>query len=392
MVDTQLIQQLESRDPEQRKQAVKDLAKTKDRAALPYLASVFRNDRDSEVRELARKAGVYINKHTIGEPDIYDDEEEENDNGYQPLYVTNDDVDAAPASSGAAQVPEVEVTDLDRERARGLVQQALDIHMRGNNSRAIRYMQQAFKKDPTLMRDSYTKGLAATIVGSSADNAVQIILQGEKRKTGGKLTDEADPSWGDAFIDLAIYAAVLIGLSIFGQLVVVEALRTAVVNSPSAASYGFDPTMFDMLLSSGSVIAIVAGSLGAGVGSVLQLLIQYFIIHMIAVTIMGGDGSMPRLIRYCTLFLTFLNPAMLVVFVGLTFLGLSLPESSLGIIVIASVGVFLGISFWFSRLIGKAYRFGTGQGCAALVLSYVLPVLILCGCNFLITLAAFQSL
>jgi hypothetical protein len=85
MIDNRLIKMLDSKDPERRKTAVKELAKTKDKAALSYLAAVYRTDENPEVRDMARKAGIYINKHANeGTPagtqkpflDTYDDDDD----------------------------------------------------------------------------------------------------------------------------------------------------------------------------------------------------------------------------------------------------------------------------------------------------------------------------
>ena len=56
----QLIQQLRSPDAAQRRQAIMALANMRDPAALQPLAHIYRNDPDTELRELALKAGRYI--------------------------------------------------------------------------------------------------------------------------------------------------------------------------------------------------------------------------------------------------------------------------------------------------------------------------------------------
>ncbi|PJF24703.1 MAG: hypothetical protein CUN53_16490, partial [Phototrophicales bacterium] len=61
MID-EWIDQLRDSNPEVRRRAVIALGRTKDTAALRPLAEVFRTDPDPEVRELARKAGLYIRR------------------------------------------------------------------------------------------------------------------------------------------------------------------------------------------------------------------------------------------------------------------------------------------------------------------------------------------
>ncbi|HEX2619013.1 MAG TPA: HEAT repeat domain-containing protein, partial [Phototrophicaceae bacterium] len=217
MLDMNLVKQLNDSDAEKRKQAVTALAKTKDRQALNYLAAVYQNDRDPQVRELARKAGLFITKHTGGsggsaksKPIIsdYDDDQEEDtgDTGRSTYYEENE-TDPFPVS--------MSISALDEERAAGLVKQALDIHMRGDNDRALKYLQDALKKNPNLARDSYTIGLAATISGMDGDKAIRMIMseqqEKEKRKRGGSDGARAaggEPGLGDAIVDLLIYLLV----------------------------------------------------------------------------------------------------------------------------------------------------------------------------------------
>ena len=65
----QLIRQLDDADPARRKQAVIALGKSRDASALKPLANVYRSDPEPEIRELARKAGVYIKQHAEVIPD-----------------------------------------------------------------------------------------------------------------------------------------------------------------------------------------------------------------------------------------------------------------------------------------------------------------------------------
>lgn len=65
MID-ELIQQLDDVSPVRRKDAVIALGKSRDMAALRPLAKVYRTDPDPEVRELARKAGIYIRQQNEG--------------------------------------------------------------------------------------------------------------------------------------------------------------------------------------------------------------------------------------------------------------------------------------------------------------------------------------
>jgi HEAT repeat protein len=60
--DPIIFQALKSSNPEERKKAVIALGRTKDREAWRYLATIYKNDPDQMVRDLALQAGKYI-KH-----------------------------------------------------------------------------------------------------------------------------------------------------------------------------------------------------------------------------------------------------------------------------------------------------------------------------------------
>ncbi|NDJ79219.1 MAG: HEAT repeat domain-containing protein, partial [Chloroflexi bacterium] len=67
---TDLIQQLRSSDPAQRRAAIIALANTKNPAATNHLTAIQHNDPDPELRELALKAETYIHQHTaLGKTD-----------------------------------------------------------------------------------------------------------------------------------------------------------------------------------------------------------------------------------------------------------------------------------------------------------------------------------
>lgn len=61
-MNDEIFQLLRSEDPEDRKKAVRELAQLRDREVLRYLATVYKEDPDAEVRDLAVRAGKYVKK------------------------------------------------------------------------------------------------------------------------------------------------------------------------------------------------------------------------------------------------------------------------------------------------------------------------------------------
>lgn len=421
MIDDKLIRQLNSPNVEQRKQAIAALAKTKDRDALSYLSNVFRSDADPEVRDLARKAGIYINKNSTqsggsgivggggnvsGEKSkttyAYEDTDDEEDDGYASAYGDADDV--ADDDVDGADYDDVKVTPLDEERANGLVQQALDIHMRGNNDKAIKYLSQAFAKNPNLKRDSYTVGLATTITGLPGPQAVGYLMEasgggkakrGEKAKTGGGVPGEI--TWGDAFVDLAIYWLVNVGIAAIGGILVLFALNDLMQTlSSSASSYSattfFDPHAIIGFIQGLAVPVLLMYSAILATLLLVILLIQYVAIHFVSLGMLGGDGTMPELIRKLSIVMTFGTPVYLVVSFFLSvMLPIYSPESANTALIANFILPFV-LTFIMAQRIGVAYRFGTGRGCASVILSSIALGVCACGLSFVLSSALASQL
>lgn len=258
MIDKRLLQLLESNDVEKRKKAVMALAQTKDRDALPHLAHVFKNDGSSEVRDLAKKAGVYINKHAPVQPepepeedlypeeDVYDygyddlyEEEEEEDTGYGIGYeddyeaedrLYDDDVygdvygdeeeDLEDDLDDDVPLPsEIYVSDSNRETARSYVNSAMDYNVRGDNKKSAETLQRAFRLNPQLMHDSYARTLAATITGLDPDEAIKILgpsADDLRKRSGRGGSSSGSSTLSGIFAILMIVAA---GVALAGYFV-----------------------------------------------------------------------------------------------------------------------------------------------------------------------------
>ena len=188
MIDDQLLENLVSDDVETRKRAVVQLAKTKQREALQYLAEVFKEDEDPEVRDLARKGGLFIKKHLeeSGAAGASASRPAPNRAASPPPASKNtrgsllDDEDDAPSPapvSSRTSTP-IPLSDLNisadaEKRAKAMVKSALDYHMRGDNEKAIQLIAKALRVDPKQAHDSYTISLAATVVGIDGQEAIE---------------------------------------------------------------------------------------------------------------------------------------------------------------------------------------------------------------------------
>ena len=166
MIDYGMLDMLESPDVETRKRGIKALAKTRDRDALVYLADVYHNDSDEAVREMARKAGIYIKKNAP--PELEPEPAEDR------LY--EDDVATAYDDEPADDTPmpsRMNVSNAARSKAKSMRDQALDFSTRGNDAKAAELLEKAFRTDPQLMQDSYTRSIAASVTGMPQDEAIK---------------------------------------------------------------------------------------------------------------------------------------------------------------------------------------------------------------------------
>lgn len=386
MLDMALVRQLNDPDVNKRKQAITGLAKSKNAEALSYLAAVYQNDKNKEVRELARKAGIYIKNQENKRSVVNDyDDDDAGSTGTRAAYYEEE------TNSGLTQ--DVDVSPLDEERAAGLVKQALDIHMRGDNARAARYLRDALKKNPNLIRDSYTAGLAATITGTDSTRAIRLIMsesyEQEKSKRGKSKNSSGEATWGDAIVDLVIYLLVNAGLFALFLLAIVGLFLPSIsqtLATPTATSPGLSPVDINLILQSltGIGFALIALYSGiVGVISTILLLIQYVFIHMISVGVLAGEGSFTRLITKVTLPMTFAYPLSYLAVFGINLLSLQNPDSA-GITYIIQIVINIGVFSLFCHRVGLAYRFGSNKGCAAIVLSFVAMVLVACACSFIL--------
>lgn len=400
MVDRRLIDALDSAQPERRKAAIQQLARTKDMEALRYLEAVERADTDGSVRDLARKAIAYIKRNNPGEaePPAADVQKsarpsfasgsilaEYANRPEEPQPVETEEADAPPQPKPRGLQ---EVSESRQKAARGAMEMAGRAAFDGLNARAAKHLVEAFKLNPNLQYDAYAIGLAATVSGLYKDDAVKAVQDGSildlfdknefkaksKQQIEKEVRDEAPPAgWGAALIDLLLYGlinAVIVGVSVaalvmlFTNLIHNDPLRQVQIAQASAQMAG----VINQFVTTGVVITLLY-ALIYGLITIVDLLFRSFLIHVAARMILGGDGTLANLIHKTALFLGIMTALSVVAMIG----GLFMPfitEPALGIGIYA-VSFFLSI--WtlmgYSARIGRTYDFGAGRGCAAILLA-----------------------
>jgi hypothetical protein len=434
MVDSQLLRMLGSKDASERKQAITTLARSQDRTALPHLAKVYRSDPDPEIRELARKAGVYINKKspkeappkaapfytggsTADDPgsltsdSSYSSGSAYGDTGYSYGTLDDDSMlgdedlladdlldDREPTASQPVNAPRV--SSGAEARARDLLEQAMSFHSRGEQQKVIKALTEAFKKNPKLATDNYALNAASSMTGLPRSQVAAALMDGSllraTRKSSGPRSDD-DPTWGDAAVDLGIYWFVNLGLFIVSVLILIALVQALLNNAPDISPQERDLIQQQIALSFGTQsipLFLLQGVLQA-TGALIGLLVVYLVWHLVAQWMLGGDGTFTRLIRKATLLLAFYGPLVTAAVFGLLVIGGALlaaggmtPQTYQSWVLLVTFGVSIGGLLLISQRIGAAYRFGVGRGCATMIISYIL---IFCLVTSIILIAVYSG-
>jgi hypothetical protein len=69
------------------------------------------------------------------------------------------------------------VSAVDQERAKSLMDKALDDAVKGTYDRAEQLARQAFQLNPDLQYDSYYAGIASEVMGMEAQEAIAELLR-----------------------------------------------------------------------------------------------------------------------------------------------------------------------------------------------------------------------
>lgn len=155
MFDPRIFKLLKSTDPEERKDGVRALARTGEREALRYLATIYKEDADPGVRELALQAGQHIKK------------------SLEAQQWVGDKTDSAPVASQ----PKSTVAPAVAQQSKKLMDQAMELMMKGNYEKAEEAARKAFKMNPDLQHDQYYSGIASEVMDMPLEEAIAELLR-----------------------------------------------------------------------------------------------------------------------------------------------------------------------------------------------------------------------
>lgn len=428
-MDTAILAQLNDFDPSVRKQAVMALGRSKDPAALPYLATVVRTDPDLELRELARKAGQYIQQQNKGsgtlahtpappiqplsaapktppappsaptdEPDMgyltrsYSDYEDEDAAALAALMAAAGGAETA-MPAGSAEIASdkkdkrskapvrgetYDVSASNQQRAKDILESALSANIGNDNARAMRYLYQALMLDPNLINDGYYSQIAGGVTGAPRDEAIQMILdQGERKsfiKSQQKAVKDERKSKHLGEARRSTWEAVGVDLLIYLLINILGPL--ALLFAFSESLHSLSAEMLRELerqgITSGFSLIYLPLVVASAIIAVVTLLFQAGIIHLVARHLLGGTGTFANLLsRLLGLYNRMFILLYIVSFVAIL-VSFVLQFSPLALcFTIPLVGIPLYLAIKTLSVVGEAYDFGLLMGCISVLVAGV---------------------
>lgn len=220
MIEPRIIQALQHDDPTIRKKAIAALGKSNTSEALSILAKVYKHDSDPEVRELARKAGVYLKKQLNdtdhrpaskparpADPDALSSEamiaaahaNKEAEALAQQQKAVEAERKAHPLFTKVmeADLEKLRLSPLQERKVAVALDRAMNYSMTNEGELAREELRKAYELNPALRIDPYANSLTLQIVGGKDENeALETLLnesplsnqkKGHKKQASGHL-------------------------------------------------------------------------------------------------------------------------------------------------------------------------------------------------------------
>lgn len=396
MSTRQAFRQLQHADAQQRKAAIKSLARAKDRNALRKLALLSGDDPDPEVRQLARRAGIYI-RQEIGDLPKPAPEQQSNDN-----------------KGGKAD--KIEVDEKNQQRAQKALEAAMTALTREERAGMIKHLRKALSYDPNLRTDAYFQSLCETATGEQAAKAIEMITDDtlyatisekeSQEKTEQALSEHYEKvavvNWSGVAFDLSVFFLITLLGTILTTFILLQSAQGFMSRYDAAVEAWINNEVdedgepvelpvveagfqeFSELMSSVSLSRVFVNGLFAAFSAVISLMISCVAIHMMSKMLFKGEGKFPYLLhRWANLFSTRTVAIYLLLFVGISVI-FSLGGGFIVFIVLGLVGIIALLTFFKSiSIIAEAYHFGWVKGFVAFVVGMVLVGIL----NTVLTLA-----
>ncbi len=382
---------LKSSDAKQRYQAVKEIARAKDEAMLTTLEKLAASDPDEQVRLVAAKAQKFISQ------------------GLEAVAVT------------ATGVVSKAATKDDEQRANDYVNEGLGYQLKGERNKALKALAKAVQLNPALERDPYFISVLSATTGHEGEEALSMIRDKAKikqvavnemqlareKRLQAHIEDAGKSTWASALMDLAIFICILVGGTILIVMVIgqaaggtitgynasVDAYYLMLESDPLNAKYPepVDPALWAQALELreiGLPTALIAG-LAVGASSLISVVIQLVLTHVVARFAFKGNGTLPHLIYKV---MSFYNGKMPVLY-ALVIVGILLTFGGGGQTVATIFSGIVGLysTFMSFKMIGRVtatYDFGMMRGCLSVIIASIIVSIL----GFIAQLALLASL
>ncbi|MFP4321784.1 MAG: hypothetical protein ACLFTK_04955 [Anaerolineales bacterium] len=382
------VKQLQSTDPQQRRQAIIALGRSGNREALPHLHRVYKSDSQEALRKLAGQAGQHLQKQL-------NQASASGGGASSQAYAS--------ASAQHTERPQKTVTERDRKKAKSLVDQAIDAQVRGDTDKVIAFLAEAIEVNPEMERNSTVLGLLANAMGMEANQALQrlktenevMAAQGliRKRASGGDWSETVNflLEVGIWFIIIALFGAVSIFLSIDDSFWN-EARTNAAAQGTTTTDTGqaistqeqlaFIDSAEEEFNNLGPLFAILSG-IFYGFFLTATALFMSFVAWWVGITFLDGEG----------LLYPFLTAMLRVVIVTLL-IGTAIgfisqffdPYSDTGILLsIAPTILGIAVTAW---TIGQIHGFGIAMGCVNMMGTVIACGVFGCCCPVIFSMVA----
>lgn len=365
------VQKLRDFDPAVRKAAIIELANSKDTRVLKPLKWVYENDDDPELRKLALRAAKYIrqkaDEDAAAEPQIIDDTPPPN--SYTFAF---DDDNAASAYAQQSAPRQRAVSDGDKKAARGHMERAMDLKIRGQTNKARELVVLAFERDPGLKDDMMAVGLASDLFDMPTQDVVKMLLNATERdslkhQARAEIRKVESAETTEEFYN-AMFWLILYFLATFVPVVLgwffLDSIFQEAANDPTLT-----PDQRELLdaLRSIAVVTVVLVAVGLGAFQTFYQMIYAYSVHLVARFIFIGRGS------YLGILVKLTQISLIYVAVSLGTFGVSFVDPAIGTVLSCmSIPLLLVILYYLIQIISKHYDIGAVSGCMTIVISTIL--------------------
>ena len=209
-----------------------------------------------------------------------------------------------------------------------------------------------------------------------------------------------ETTWGTALMDVGLYG-LCSGVVIFVILLLFMSVLGSLFDTLAASSattvdgIGDVKQLAEMFGSMGLVIALIYG-LVVALFSMLSYMLWFGIIHLVSSMMLGGSGTYTGILHHAAIPMIVWTIVSYGIGIGGVYFSFVAMGSSMdasyeqlqransvnNLMSLINLLAMVGFSFWLSTIIGNNYRFGTGKGCASIIISYIVIFALVCGCVF----------